>query len=248
MIFLDKKVAVITGSARGIGAGIALTLAKEGYNIVINDVGNMEKADGVIAQCKSFGVQAIAISADVSSFSECEKMVKEIVNTFGGIDVLVNNAGITRDNLLIRMTEEQFDLVININLKSAFNMCKLVAPILIKKRGGRIINISSVSGVYGNAGQINYSASKAGLIGITKTLSKELGGRNITVNAVAPGFIDTDMTKALSDDIRAKAQEKISLRRFGSIDDVSNAVAFLASEKAGYITGQVIVIDGGLAL
>lgn len=245
---MDRKTAIITGAARGIGAQIAKTLAADGFNVVINDMCPAEKAEETINECKAFGVEALFIQADVSKLSDCEEMVKKVTETFGGVDVLVNNAGITRDALMLRMTEEQFDLVINVNLKSAFNMCKLISPILLKRKGGRIINISSVAGVYGNAGQVNYSASKAGMIGITKSLSKELGSRGITVNAVAPGFIDTEMTRSLPDAVKQGALNQISLRRFGQIEDIGNVVAFLASDKAAYITGQVLVVDGGLAL
>lgn len=244
-----NKVALITGASQGIGACIAIHLAKEGYNIAINCRSEVEVENGgnnVKASCLEHGVKAECFIADVSSFDACANMVKAVKDTFGSIDVLVNNAGITKDGLIARMTEEQFDIVTNVNYKSVFNMTRQVAPIMMKQRSGRIINMSSVAGVYGNAGQFNYSASKAGIIGMTLSSAKELGPRNITVNAIAPGFINTPMTDALSDEIKEQAKAAISLRRFGNTEDIAATVAFLASDGAGYITGQVIVIDGGM--
>ena len=241
------KCAIITGASRGIGAAIAKRLASDGYDVVINDI-NEEAAQSTAKECECFGVKAIAFKADVSNFTECEALVKTAVDTFGGIFVLVNNAGITRDNLLLRMSEEQFDDVIRINLKSTFNMTRLASPVMLRAKEGRIINISSVAGVYGNAGQVNYSASKAGVIGITKSAAKELGSRGITVNAIAPGFIETSMTKDLPEAVRQGALNAISLKRFGKPEDIAAIVSFLASEDSAYITGQVIIADGGLSM
>lgn len=245
---MERKVAIVTGSSRGIGKEIALTLARENYNVVINYVSNENKANEVLKLLEEIGGKHMAVKADVSKYDECKKLVEDTVNEYGCIDVLVNNAGITRDGLLLRMKEEAFDDVINANLKSVFNMINLTSPYMVKKRSGRIINISSVAGVYGNKGQINYSASKAGIIGMTKTASKELGARNITVNAVAPGFIETEMTDVLNEKIKESVIENTSLKRMGKTEDIANTVAFLASEKAGYITGQTIIVDGGLSL
>lgn len=245
---MDNKCAVVTGASRGIGAEIAKTLAQEGFNIIVNYHSSAQKALEIVKLCEEAGVKAYAYKADVSDYSQCKSLIDDAVEKFGSVDVLVNNAGITRDTLFLRMSEQQFDEVINANLKSVFNMSRLAAPIMFKKRSGRIINISSVAGVVGNEGQANYSAAKAGIIGITKTLAKELGSRNITVNAVAPGFIKTEMTEVLPENIKKSALSAISLKRFGKVSDVANLVAFLASENASYITGQVIVIDGGLAL
>lgn len=245
---MERKLAVVTGASRGIGREIAVTLAKENYNVVINYVSNDEKANEVLDVLNEIGGNHMVYKADVSDYAECKKLVEDVIEKYQGIDVLVNNAGITRDGLLLRMKEEAFDEVINKNLKSVFNMINLTSPYMVKKRAGRIINISSVAGVYGNKGQINYSASKAGIIGITKTASKELGARNITVNAVAPGFIETEMTAELNDKIKETVVENTSLKRFGKTEDIANTVAFLASDKAGYITGQTIIVDGGLVM
>lgn len=244
-----SKTALITGASQGLGACIAIRLAKDGFNIAINCRSEVEVSNGgeqVMASCKEFGVEAECFIADVSSFAACENMVKAVKERFGSIDVLVNNAGITKDGLLARMSEEQFDIVTNVNYKSVFNVTRQVAPIMMKQRSGRIINMSSVAGVYGNAGQFNYSASKAGIVGMTLSSAKELGPRNITVNAIAPGFINTPMTDVLPEDLKEQAKASISLRRFGEPDDIAATVSFLASGGAGYITGQVIVIDGGM--
>ena len=245
------KVALVTGSAQGIGAKVVERLAKDGFDIAINDINrpqSIEVAGELANRCREYGVQAECFFADVSKYTECETLVKDVVAKFGTLDVLVNNAGITRDGLLARMSEEQFDTVISVNLKSAFNMMKFASLIMMRARKGRIINITSVAGLYGNPGQMNYSASKAGMVGLTLSASKELGSRSITVNAVAPGFIETRMTKELPDKVRDAAKANISLGRFGDPEDVANAVAFLASDNASYITGQIIVVDGGLVM
>lgn len=248
MVTLNKT-ALITGASQGIGANIAIKLASEGYNIAINCRSQVEVENGgtqTMEACIEKGVLAKCFIADVSSFEACAEMVKAVKTEFTTIDVLVNNAGITKDGLIARMSEDQFDIVTNVNYKSVFNMTRQVAPIMMKQRSGRIINMSSVAGVYGNAGQFNYSASKAGIIGMTLSASKELGPRNITVNAIAPGFINTPMTDSLSQEVKTQAEQSIALRRFGEVDDISATVAFLASSGASYITGQVIVIDGGM--
>ena len=242
------KVALITGAARGIGKQIAITLAKEGYNIALN---YRTKTDSIIElkdKIESYGVKCLLIQGDVSVYEDTERMTKETIEEFGKIDVLVNNAGITKDTLLLRMKEEDFESVINVNLIGTYNMTKNVSSYMMKARNGRIINVSSVVGVSGNAGQSNYSASKAGIIGFTKSLAKELASRNILVNAVAPGFIETDMTKALKDDVKEKIFEQIPLKREGKAEEVANVVKFLASSDSSYITGQVINIDGGMLM
>lgn len=236
------RTALITGSATGIGRAVALKLASQGYNIAVNALN--ESGEQTAKECRELGVESENFIADVTNFEQCAEMVKAVVKRFGSLDVLVNNAGITKDGLLPRMSEENFDAVINVNLKGVFNMCRHASGAMIKQRGGRIINVSSVAGVYGNAGQFNYSASKAGVIGMTKTAAKELGGRGITVNAVAPGFIQTAMTDVLPEKTKEMMLEQIALGRFGKPEDVAAAIAFFASEEAGYITGQVLVIDG----
>ena len=241
--------AIITGSARGIGAAIALRLAKDGYDIALNDIAEscFENND-IIDKIKAEGVKCEKYIADVSKYDQCEAFVKSVKADFGSIDVLVNNAGITRDGLLVRMSEENYDLVVAVNQKSVFNMTKFAGSVMMKQRSGRIINLASVAGLYGNPGQMNYSATKAAIIGMTKTTAKELGPRNITCNAVAPGFIKTDMTDVLSDTIRENINAHIPMRTFGETADVANLVAFLASDEAKYITGQVICVDGGMAI
>ena len=246
-----SKCALITGASQGIGACIAETLAKKGYDIAINcrSAADVENGGSAVAEkCRSFHVQAECFTADVSSFTQCEEMVKAVAERFGSIDVLVNNAGITRDGLLVRMPEEQFDSVIAVNMKSVFNMMHHVGRLMMKARSGRIVSLASVAGLYGNPGQINYSASKAGIVGMTLTAAKELGPRGITANAVAPGFIETAMTASLPDKVKEAAVAGIALGRMGKPQDVANAVAFLASDEASYITGQVLVIDGGMVM
>ena len=243
-----NKVALITGASRGIGRAIALKLASDGFDIMINYSGNIEKALKVKTECEAFGVKAEIFQANISDKLQVEALFQAAITEFGTIDVLVNNAGITRDNLMLRMTDEEFDDVIDVNLKGVFYLTKIVAKVMFKKRGGKMINITSVSGVTGNVGQANYAASKAGVIGLTKTAAKELAPRGITVNAVAPGFTQTDMTDILSNEMKAKIQETVPLKRLGKPEDIANMVAFLASEQANYITGQVIHVDGGLVI
>lgn len=245
---LKDKVAVITGAARGIGREIALTFAGYGAKVVVNYNGSEENAAKLVEEIKANGGEAAAFKADVSDFAQAEALMKFAAGEFGRIDILVNNAGITRDNLVLGMKEDDFDKVININLKGTFNCIKHVYRIMMKQKYGRIINMSSVVGVEGNAGQVNYSASKAGVIGITKSIAKELGSRGITANAIAPGFIKTDMTDALSDKQKDAMLEHITVKRLGEVSDVAETAAFLASDKASYITGQVIKVDGGMSL
>lgn len=243
------KTALITGSARGIGAAIALRLAADGFNIAFNDL-NMGAFEGndIVDRVREKGAEAEIFPADVSKHADCEKLVKDVKARFGTVDVLVNNAGITRDVPTSMMTEEQYDLVIAVNQKSVFNMMKLVGKVMIKQKSGHIINLASVSGIYGNPAQINYSASKAAIIGMTKTVAKELGGRSITVNAVAPGFIHTPMTDKLTEEQRAAMLSRIAMRRYGEPEEIASVVSFLASEDASYVTGQVIEISGGLSM
>ena len=245
------KTALITGASQGIGACIAKRLASDGFQIAVNCRGDAEKENGGIQTaeaCRAFGVEAECFICDVSDFSACENMVKAVKERFGSIDVLVNNAGITKDGLLARMSEEQFDIVTNVNYKSVFNMTRHVSGVMIKQRSGRIINVASVAGLYGNAGQFNYSASKAGIVGMTLTAAKELGKRNITVNAVAPGFIETPMTDVLDEKVKEAIKGQIALGRYGKPEEVASTISFLASEDASYISGQVIVIDGCLSM
>ena len=245
---LNGKVAVVTGASRGIGREIALTLGKQGAFVIVNYNGSKEKAEEVVKEMKEAGGDGVAIKCNVSDFSECEQFISEIISEYKRVDILVNNAGITRDGLLMKMSEEDFDAVLDTNLKGAFNCTKFVSRQMLKQRSGRIINISSVSGVLGNAGQANYSASKAGLIGLTKSVARELASRGITVNAVAPGFIHTEMTEVLSDAVKEASVAQIPLKKFGETKDIANAVLFLASENASYITGQVLHVDGGMAM
>lgn len=241
--------AIITGSARGIGAAIALRLAKDGYNIALNDISEaMFEDNSIMDDIKALGVECEKYVADVSDHQQCSDMVKAVKERFGSIDVLVNNAGITRDGLLARMSEENFDLVIAVNQKSVFNMTKFAGSVMMKQRSGRIINLSSVAGLYGNAGQMNYSASKAAIIGMTKTTAKELGSRGITCNAVAPGFISTPMTDKLSDEVKNSILSMIAMKRYGEVNEIAGVVSFLASPDASYVTGQVIEISGGLSM
>lgn len=245
---LENKVAVITGASRGIGRQIARSMAEEGAVVIINYNGSKARADEAAEEIRSFGGQAETYQCDVSDFNQAAGLMEYVVKTYGRVDILVNNAGITRDNLLMKMSEEEFDAVLNTNLKGAFNCIRHVSRQMIKQRSGKIINISSVSGVLGNAGQANYSASKAGIIGLTKSAAREMASRNITVNAIAPGFIDTEMTQVLSESVRTAVEAQIPMKRFGKTEDIANMAVFLASEKAGYITGQVIHVDGGMAM
>lgn len=245
---LDGKVALVTGASRGIGRAIAVALAKEGASVAVNYAGNSEKAGQVVSEIKDMGSEAVAIQGDVTDADSVTAMVKNVTEQFGKIDILVNNAGITRDNLLIRMKEEDWDSVINTNLKGVFLCTKAVSRPMMKQRQGRVINISSVVGVSGNAGQANYTAAKAGVIGLTKTSAKELAARGITVNAIAPGFIETDMTNELNEEVGEQMRKQIPLGRFGSPEDVAKTVVFLASEDSGYITGQTIQVDGGMVM
>lgn len=245
---LTNQIAVVTGASRGIGRQIALTLAREGAVVIVNYRGSKEKADEVVSEIENAGGKAEAVSCNVSDFKEAETFLSDVIKKYGRIDILVNNAGITRDNLLMKMSEEEFDAVIDTNLKGAFHCMKQVSRQMLKQKSGRIINISSVSGVMGNAGQANYCASKAGIIGLTKSAARELASRGITVNAVAPGFIQTDMTDALSDAVKTGIAAQIPMKKFGTTEDIAETVAFLASDKAKYITGQVICVDGGMAM
>ena len=238
--------AIVTGGSRGIGAAIAEKLAAEGHDVVINCASSVDKAEAVAEKCRAHGWAAVPMQWDVSDHAACEKALAEIKEKLGVPYILVNNAGITRDGLMVRMKEEQFDDVIRINLKGAYNMLQLCGAMMMRAKKGRIINISSISGMVGNFGQINYCAAKAGLLGMTKTAAKELGPRGITVNAVAPGFIDTDMTANLSDDLKEGAKKQIALGRFGKPEEIAGVVAFLASDNASFITGQTIVADGGM--
>ena len=242
------KVALITGATRGIGKQIALTLAKEGYDIAINYRKENEDLENTKKELAEIGVEVLAVQGDVSNYEDCERFVKQVIEKFGHIDVLVNNAGITRDSLLIRMKEEDFKQVVDTNLGGTFNVTKNVISYMMKAHSGRIINISSVVGVAGNAGQTNYSASKAGIIGFTKSLAKEVASRNILVNAIAPGFIETDMTGVLKEEIRNEIAKNIPVKRMGSAQEVAKVVKFLASEDSSYITGQVINVDGGMIM
>lgn len=246
-----SKTAIITGSGRGIGAAIAKRLAKDGFDIVINEV-SQEALDTYGAQtvqeCRDLGVRAESYAADVSDYAQCEAMVKWAKDTFGTIDVLVNNAGITRDGLLLRMSEENYDSVIRINQKSVFNMTKLVGAVMLRQKSGKIVNLASVAGLYGNPGQMNYSASKGAVIAMTKTAAKELGSRGINVNAVAPGFIQTPMTDKLTEEQRNAMLAQIAMKRYGQPEEIAGVVSFLCSPDSSYVTGQVIEISGGLSM
>ncbi|MFD2171412.1 3-oxoacyl-[acyl-carrier-protein] reductase [Tumebacillus lipolyticus] len=245
---LSGKVALVTGGSRGIGRAICLELAKQGAKIVVNYAGSQGAAEETVNGIKALGGDAIAVQGDVASYEDAEKMVAATVEAFGRIDILVNNAGITRDNLLMRMKEEDWDAVINTNLKGVFNCTKAVSRPMMKQRSGRIINITSVVGQIGNPGQANYVSAKAGVIGLTKSNAKELASRNITVNAIAPGYIETEMTDKLGDEIKTKLFEAIPLGRMGQPEDIANLVAFLGSDKAAYITGQIMNVDGGMVM
>ena len=243
-----SKVAFITGATRGIGRAIALELAKEGYNIALNYRTENEALESLKKEISDIGVECYPVQGDASKAEDSERMTKEIIEHFEQIDVLVNNAGITKDNLILRMKEEEFTDVINVNLVGTFNITKNVIKYMTKKRYGKIINISSVVGISGNAGQSNYAASKAGIIGFTKSIAKELASRNITANAVAPGFIQTDMTNVLKDEIKEAIEGTIPLKRLGTAEDVAKVIKFLASDESSYITGQVINVDGGMLM
>ncbi len=244
----EKKTVLVTGGSRGIGKEVALKYAENGYNIVINYVSSNTDVEELKKEFEQKGAEALILKADVTNTQEVENVVNKAIEKFGTIDVLVNNAGITKDNLLMRMTEEEFDKVININLKGTYVVTKAVIKYMMKKRCGSIINLSSVVGVAGNAGQCNYSASKAGIIGFTKSLAKELSSRNIRVNAVAPGFIQTDMTSVLSDSVKENINSQIPLKRMGSPREVANVIYFLGNDDSSYITGQVINVDGGMVM
>jgi len=243
---LQGQAALVTGASRGIGRSIALALAEAGANVAVNYSGSEAAAQAVVEEIKQLGVEAFAIQANVGQSDQAETLIKEVTNVFGRIDILVNNAGITRDNLIMRMKEEEFDQVIETNLKGVFNCLKSASRPMMKQRYGRIINISSVVGVLGNAGQANYVAAKAGVIGLTKSSARELASRGITVNCVAPGFIDTDMTRELSDELRDKMIQDIPLARLGRPEEIAKVVVFLASEGASYMTGQTLHVDGGM--
>ena len=245
---ITGKVAVITGASRGIGKATAIELAQRGAFVIVNYRGSEAAALETVAEIKSAGGDAVCMAWDVSDYAECEKNIKQIIDTFGRIDILVNNAGITRDDLLMKLSEEDFDAVIAANLKGTFCMLHFVSRQMLRQRSGKIINLASVVGICGNAGQVNYAASKAGVIGMTKSAAKELASRNITVNAIAPGFIETDMTSVLSEKVIEETMKQIPLGRLGSAEDIAETVAFLASDAAAYITGQVISVDGGMAM
>lgn len=243
---MGEKCAVVTGASRGIGRAIACKLAQSGMDVVVNYAGNEALASETVKLCESYGVKAVAIKADVSDKAQVDELFAKVKADFGGVDVLVNNAGVTKDGLIIGLKEEDFDAVISTNLKGAFLCSQSAAKMMIRKKSGCIVNLSSIVGIHGNAGQTNYSASKAGVIGLTKSLAKELSGRHIRVNAVAPGFIDTDMTSVLNEEQKEAMKGQIPLGDIGSPEDIANAVAFLVSKEASYITGQVISVDGGM--
>ena len=245
---LQGKCALVTGGSRGIGRAVCLELARQGANVAVNYAGNAKAAQETVEACKALGVQAVAIQADVADAAACEAMVKEVLARFGRLDILVNNAGVTRDGLMPMMKEADWDAVLDTNLKGAFHCMKAVYRPMMKQKYGRIVNLSSIVGLRGNAGQANYAASKAGLIGLTKSMAKELAARNVTVNAVAPGFIDTDMTAALPEKAREAMLTTIPMGRLGQAEDVAQAVAFFAGDASAYVTGQVLCVDGGMAV
>lgn len=246
MKLLEGKVALITGAARGIGKGLALKFASEGADIAFTDLFIDENAEATVKEIEALGVKCKGYASDASNYEQTEKVVEEVKKDFGKIDILVNNAGITKDGLMLRMTEKQWDQVISVNLKSAFNFIHAVLPIMMRQKAGSIINMASVVGVHGNAGQANYAASKAGLIALAKSIAQEVGSRGIRANAIAPGFIETAMTAALPDDVRKDWVSKIPLRRGGQVEDIANVATFLASDMSSYVSGQVIQVDGGM--
>ena len=243
---LTGKVALVTGGSRGIGAAVCRELARLGAAVAVNYAGNAAAANQTVEACRALGAPAVAIQADIADPAACEDLVSQVLAQFGRIDILVNNAGITKDNLLLRLSEQDFDMVLDTNLKGAFCCMKAVYRPMMKQKSGRIISISSIVGLHGNAGQANYAASKAGLIGMSKAVAKELAGRGVTVNLVAPGFIDTDMTAALPEAAKASLLSSIPMQKLGTPEDIAHCVAFLASDEAGYITGQVLSVDGGM--
>ena len=245
---LNGKVALVTGASRGIGAAIASKLASLGCDVAINYAGNIQKAEETLNSVKAYGVNAQIYQANVANYEEVEALTKQIIKDFGHLDIIINNAGITSDNLMMRMDQDSFDSVIDVNLKGTWNVCKSITRPILKQRSGVIINLSSVVGINGNVGQVNYAASKAGVIGLTKSLAKEFASRNIRVNAVAPGYVKSDMTAKLSEEITEKVLENIPLGQLGEVEDIANSVAFLVSDEARYITGQVLVVDGGMAI
>lgn len=245
---LEGKTAVVTGASRGIGKEVALTLAGYGATVIVNYCGSKDKAEAVVEEIIAAGGKAKAYQGDVSDFETAKEMMTSVKKEFGSIDILVNNAGITKDNLILKMSEEEFDKVIEVNLKGAFNCMKHVSRIMLRQKYGHIINMSSVSGVMGNPGQVNYCASKAGIIGMTKSLARELGSRGITVNAIAPGYIQTEMTDVLPEEVKESILSTVPLKRMGQTKDIAETVAFLASDKAAYITGQTISVDGGMGM
>jgi 3-oxoacyl-[acyl-carrier protein] reductase len=246
MSLFKGKTVVVTGGNTGIGKEICIQFAMKGANVVVNYLYDENLAFDLLNHIENLGGKGMVVKGDVSKFDESKAIIDNAINTFGKVDILINNSGITRDNLMMRMSEEEFDSVINVNLKGTWNMCKHVTRHMLKNRAGKIINIASVVGIMGNAGQANYVASKAGIIGLTKTLSKEFGGRGVNVNAIAPGFIETKMTDSLAEDIKKNYTNQIPLNRFGTATDIANTVLFLASDKASYITGQVISVNGGM--
>ena len=245
---LENKVALVTGASRGIGKEIALSLAKEGAAVILNYNGSKEKAESAAEEIRAAGGKAETYQCNVSDFEACGAMIQDLIKQYGKIDILVNNAGITRDGLLMKMSEEDFDAVLGTNLKGAFNTIRHMSRYFFKQKCGKIINISSVSGILGNAGQANYSASKAGVIGLTKSVARELASRGINVNAIAPGFIATDMVEAMTEDAKAKMTDAIPLKRIGTTKDIANMAVFLASDASDYITGQVFAVDGGMSI
>lgn len=245
---LAGKIALVTGASRGIGRQTAITLASYGAFVIVNYNGSKDKAEEVVSIIKENGGDAVSYCCNVADYAAVEVMMKDVVKEYGALHILVNNAGITRDGLLMKMSEEDYDAVVNTNLKGTFNCIKHISRQMLKQKEGRIINLSSVVGVYGNAGQMNYAASKAGIIGVTKSVAKELGSRGITVNAIAPGFVVTEMTDAMPEDAKKQVADRIAMKRLGKVEDIAELAAFLASDKAGYITGQVICVDGGMSI